>query len=150
MNLVFAAFLVIVAAGALWTWRRANRYATILTREGPVPGYSHTKGEAIALPDDLPLERGAGYDPISIETFNSPNRSRVVLSFALGRDVDLEAARAFAAGCAASVATRSRARVVFVELQGEGRRSYYLWAPDGRGWTGGEPVRELFVPGVQA
>lgn len=148
VNVLFFAFLLVSAAGAVVTWRRRQRANALLTREGPVPGYSFTPGAAISLAADIGLERGRDYRPVSIETFNSPNRSRIVLQFALADSVTLEAARAFAAACAADVASRSHARVVFVEIERGGRNSYYLWAPDGRGWTGGDPFREVFVAGV--
>jgi hypothetical protein len=145
VNVVFPIFVLLVGIGALVTWRR-TRKPHERTREGPVPGYSYTDGEELDLEAELPLVRGEDWVPLSIETFHSSERPRIVLGIDLQREVDSDTLRDFLHDCARDVIRRTRARVFFAEAYvGEQPRGYYMWSPDGGGWTGRDGRHEVFV-----
>lgn len=144
MNWLFLTVLGAVGVGVVWT-RRQLTGSQDRTRHGPVPGYSVTDGNAFALDPVPTMERGVDWWPELIEEFDSRNRSRIVLRFGVRQTVATQDVEDLLEVSAREVAQRTRTHVVYVEAHTDGAlRGAYLWAPDGRGWSGGDDAREVW------
>lgn len=146
MNWVFLGFLVAVGAGVVVTRRRMTPAAGT-----GLPGYSATDGRAFAL-DPMPnLQKGKDWWPELVEEFHSSDRARIVLRFGVRSSVGPDDVRELLRVCAHEVAQRTNAHVVYAEALSDGAlRGAYLWAPDGRGWSGGDAAAEVWFQPADA
>lgn len=147
VNWLFLTLIGAIGLGVVWTKRRATP-ASEPTKRGEVPGYSVTGGKAFALDPVETLERGVDWWPESVEEFHSRDRARIVLRFGLRDAVVPDDVRTLLEASAREVAQRTNAHVVYVEGHTLGRlRAVYIWAPDGRGWSGGDTRSEVWFSG---
>lgn len=150
-NPLFWTALGLVAVGyvgTLWYLYTRDRRDGEDFHSGQVPGYSYTSGRNVGLDASvIPLE-GGDWMPLRLETLHGSDRTRLVFSLMFEtREDDPEGIRAFLRELVETLQERSEAEVVYVQASIEdelGGRWDYLYAPDGGGWWGEEPVREAY------
>lgn len=138
MSWLFTITLLAASVGVAVTTRTMQRLKATVTRRGPVPGYSWTPGGNVDLGD---LTRGYGVVRWTIERleeFHSADRTRVILT--LNVEGDAEHVRDALLEVAKRLRTRISVDVVMVEADG----LRLLYAPDGKGWSGGGEDDVLF------
>lgn len=135
--------LITLCAMAISAWFRRKRYLAVRTRKGPVPGYSFTDGAEVAL-KSTEFEPTENWNVVRLEEFHSPRRSRLVLTL----DFPNTANRSdLVHQVAVELQSRSHANVVLVQCLNQARADFvHLYAPDGRGWTGDDPMQVLSYP----
>ncbi len=147
MNWLFLAFVVCVGGGAMLTRRRLQPSAGA-TQQGEIPGYSSTEGRVFALDPVAHLDRGVDWWPDVVEEFHSSDRARIVLRFGLRARVEAADVRELLRASAQQVAQRTNAHVVYAEGLTDGElRGAYMFAPDGRGWSGLDAATEAWFAG---
>jgi len=134
--------------GTLWYLYTRNRRNGEGFHSGRVPGYSYTWGRNVGLDASvMPLD-GGDWLPRRLETLHGSDRTRIVFSLTVETDEDDPAGiRAFLRELVETLQERSEADVVYIQASIEdelGGHWDYLYAPDGGGWWGGEPVREAY------
>lgn len=150
-NPIFWSLLGLVTVGyvaTLWYLYSRDRRDGEGFHSGRVPGYSHTSGRNVGLDASvLPLE-GGDWMPLRLETLHGNERTRLVFSilFETQQD-DPEGVRTFLRELVEMLQNQSEADVVYIQASAEdelGGRWDYLYAPDGKGWWGQEPVRDAY------
>lgn len=120
---------------------RHQRSSTSLrTRTGPVPGYSYTRGEEVAIsPQDAGFPSATKV--VSLEEFHSQSRSRLVLSLLVS---SLDELNDGVIQLAQELQAKSHAHVVLIECSlAGGSLLMHLYAPDAKGWTGNDSVSTI-------
>jgi hypothetical protein len=149
LNSLFWLVMTGVALGAVSTWLRERRRAAQAgeTREGPVPGYSWTPGDRLVLESSSP-EVPMPARTLSIETFHTPDRARVIISLEVDSELSPDAAEAVMEQLAREIYRRSEAHAILIVGRREGTLATgaLLFAPDGRGWWGDERITRIYRP----
>jgi len=110
------------------------------TRKGPVPGYSFTRGEEVAIsPQQLGFPEETSV--VSLEEFHSQTRSRLILSILVA---SFDGINESVAQIARELQAKSHAHVVLVQCsQPGGAQLMHLYSPDAKGWTGKDSVSTM-------
>lgn len=138
-NPLFLALMLGLVVAGIATWRVVKRSRRPRQRQGPVPGYAITHGDEVDFAPEGLEEREWHLD--WVEEYHIANRSRAVITVRAANDAGFES---FARSLALEFQAVHNADVVFVDLrQTDGvARTRFLFAPDGRGWSG-EPVSQV-------
>lgn len=144
MNLLFVAFVISVALGAVLSLRVTRAREQPRTRRGPVPGYSVTNGAEFEFSPIAGVD-AADWRPELIETFHTPDRTRLILTVVLANQTPPHVTERLLRALASDVRERAQALVsVVFGIKNDEIDAVYLIAPDGLGWTGRDPRYELW------
>jgi hypothetical protein len=150
LNPLFWIVLALLAtAGAANALRQRRSQDDRALEKGKTPGYSRTPGKNVSLDESVVALDGAHWRPLSLETFHSSERSRLILSMEI--DSVVQDIKGFLQRLAAETQARTHANVVYLEVyprdgQDEERPEdiAFLYAADGLGWSGHERLQMVY------
>jgi hypothetical protein len=141
--LFFIVLAVLATAAGVSVMRRRGEQDDRALEKGKTPGYSRTPGNNVSLDESVVALDGVHWHPLSLETFHSSQRSRLILSVEIA-SMDREL-KDFFEKLAGEVQARTRANVVYLEARSpQGQERSFLYAPDGLGWSGHERLRMIY------